>query len=218
MELVINDAAQERDGYLEKIARLETLIETQKEELNEKINILATLQSNLRDMTTARDVLLEERNEQIEKLATYQELVLEKESASAKRWNERINSLESSLAEAEESLLVSQSTLKTYVLSLLDLPFSFFFQEVQEVKSEYEKKKLQEEINALTRMREKAEMKLEVEVQKSQLSERLRKEATEESQQLTQKCHQLEDDLDLVQKQYCLSITLSSHTYSGSKI
>lgn len=216
--MVINDAAQERDGYLEKIARLETLIETQKEELNDKINILATLQSNLRDMTTAKNDLLEERNEQIEKLATYQELVLEKESASAKRWNERINSLESSLAEAEESLLVSQSTLKTYVLSLLDLPFSYFFQEVQEVKSEYEKKKLQEEINALTRMREKAEMKLEVEVQKSQLSERLRKEATEESQQLTQKCHQLEDDLDLVQKQYCLSITPSCHTYSGSKI
>jgi microsomal dipeptidase-like Zn-dependent dipeptidase len=70
------------------------------------------------------------------------------------------------------------------------------------VKSEYEKKKLHEEINVQTRMREKAEMRLEVEVQKSQLSERLRKEATEESQLLTQKCHQLEDDLDLLQKQY----------------
>jgi septal ring factor EnvC (AmiA/AmiB activator) len=115
LETMTKEAAQERDGSLEKITHLESLLESQREELNEKMNLLATVESNLTEMTTARDVLIKERNELIEKLATYQELALEKESASTKRWNERIKSLELSLSEAEESLLVSQSTIKTYV-------------------------------------------------------------------------------------------------------
>jgi chromosome segregation ATPase len=109
------ESAQERQEFLEKITLLESHLETQKEELNQQTTLLTTLQSNLIEMTTARDVLARERDEQIEKLATYQELASEREATSTQRWTEQIKSLQMSLAETEESLLVSQSTIKTYV-------------------------------------------------------------------------------------------------------
>jgi len=84
--------------------------------------------------------------------------------------NIQITKLQESLHKAQEALLVEKSTVRS--------------QETDLSKLEIEKQQLEEELAVANRLRQKAELRVDAEIQRAQLSEKARKETALEVQQL----------------------------------